>query len=291
MTIDDRIIAIDFHAHPQTEEMLAAMGARQAQMGQHFGKARTPVSFAEMADMYRERRMMAVILNSDDETVSGVPGASNDPLGRAQADHPDVFIAFAGVDPWKGRIAIDEVRRCHELHGIRGIGELNPARQGFAPNDRRFYPLWEECQERGLIVMFHGGFPGAGAGTPGGMGYRLELARPVPYLDDLAADFPELRIVAAHPSWPWHLEALAMVWHKANVYMDLSGWAPRYWPEEVRHYANSMIPQKMLFGTDWPVLGIDRWMEEFDGLGFKEESRRRILLDNARELLGLGTGA
>jgi predicted TIM-barrel fold metal-dependent hydrolase len=281
------LVAIDFHTHPQTEEMLAAMGARRTQMGKHFGRERTPVSFAEMADQYRERRMMAVILNSDDETVSGVPGASNDPLGAAQAEHPDVFIAFAGIDPWKGRIAIDEVRRCHELHGIKGIGELNPARQKFAPNDHRFYPLWEECQERGLIVMFHGGFPGAGAGTPGGMGYKLDYARPVPYLDDIAADFPELRIVAAHPSWPWHLEALAMVWHKSNVYMDLSGWAPKYWPAEVTRYANSMIPHKMLFGSDWPVLTVDRWMEEFDALDFKPESRQKILLDNALALLGL----
>ena len=281
------LVAIDMHTHPQTEEMLAAMGARRRQMGQHFGKERTPVPFAEMADMYREHRMMAVILNSDDETVSGVPGASNDPLGQAQADHPDTFVAFAGVDPWKGRMAIEEVRRCHDEYGIKGVGELNPARQRFAPNDTKFYPLWEECQERGLVVMFHSGFAGAGAGTPGGMGLKLDLARPIPYLDDVAADFPELKIIIAHPSWPWSAEGLAVAWHKSNVYMDLSGWAPKYWDPQVVQYANSVIPHKMLFGTDWPVLSLERWLREFDALEFKAESRQKIMLDNARELLAI----
>lgn len=281
------LAAIDVHTHPQTEEFLRAMGNRRRQMGQHFGKERTPVSFAEQADLYRDHDMMAVILNSDDETLSGVAGASNDLLGKAAVDHPDVYLPFAGVDPWKGRLAVDEIRRCHEKWGIRGIGELNPARQHFEPNDPRFDPIWETCSELGLVVMFHGGFAGAGAGTPGGMGTRLELARAIPYIDDLAARHPELRIISAHPAWPFHSETLAVAWHKANVWFDLSGWAPQYWPAEVVTYANSLIPHKALFGTDWPVLGIDRWLREFDDLGFKEESRRRIMLENARDLFDL----
>ena len=136
--------------------------------------------------------MMAVIVNSDDETQSGRPGAPNHLLGDAMAAHPDVFLAFCGIDPWKGRAALEEVRRCHGEYGVLGVGELNPARQRFHPNDRRFYPLWELCAELGLVVMFHCGFLGAGAGTPGGMGYKIDYARPVPYLDDVAADFPEL---------------------------------------------------------------------------------------------------
>ena len=286
-TVGADIVAIDAHTHPQTEEFLAAMGARLAQMGRHFGKPRTPISFAEQADAYRSRQMMAVIVNSDDETRSGVPGAPNALIGQAMRDHPDVFLGFIGIDPWKGEAALEEVRRCHGEYGVLGVGELNPARQHFAPNDPQFAPLWELCSELGLVVMFHAGFPGAGAGTPGGMGVRLELARPVPYLDDLAARHPELRIIGAHPAWPWHLENLATAWHKGNYYLDLSGWAPRYFPEEVVRYANSVIPHKVLFGTDWPVLDVDRWMAEFDALGFKKESRRKILLDNAVDLFGL----
>ncbi|MBM7502605.1 amidohydrolase family protein [Agromyces aurantiacus] len=283
----DDLVAIDVHTHPQTEEFLAAMGARHQQMAKHFGRERPVVSFAEQADQYRDRRMMAVIVNSDSETTSGIPGAPNDLLGRAQADHPDVFLAFAGIDPWKGEAAIAEIRRMHAEYGIKGVGELNPSRQKFLANDRRFFPIWETCAELGLVVMFHSGFPGAGAGTPGGGGYRLENARPIPYLDDVAAEFPELKIISAHPAWPWHLENLAMVWHKSNVYLDLSGWAPKYLPPEVVRYADSLITDRVLFGSDWPVMTADRWMDEFAGLPFEDESRRKILLGNARGLFGI----
>src|SRR5690606_24658615 len=237
---------------------LDAMGARRAQMEKHFGRKREVVSFQAQADAYRERRMMAAILNSDAETTSGLRAAPNDLLGRAQAEHPDVFLAFAGIDPWKGQAAVNEIRRCKEEYGIVGVGELNPARQKFLPNDRRFFPIWDTCAELGLVVMFHSGFPGAGAGTPAGGGYSLEHGRPVPYIDDVAAAFPELRIISAHPGWPWHLENLAMVWHKSNVYLDLSGWAPKYLPPEVVRYADTLISDRVLFGSDWPVLTVER---------------------------------
>lgn len=287
MTVDERIVAIDAHTHPQTEEFLTAMGAHREQMGRHFGKERRPISFAEQADLYRERRMMAVILNSDAETVSGVRGAPNDLIGRAQEEHSDVFIGFCGIDPWKGRAAVAEIRRCKEEYGVYGVGELNPARQRFKPNDPHFYPIWETCAELGLVVMFHSGFPGAGAGTPGGMGHKLEYARAVPYLDDVAADFPELTIISAHPGWPWHLESLAACWHKSNFYLDLSGWSPKYLPAEVVHYTNSLIQDRVLFGTDWPALDVDRTMGELDALELKPQVRQKIMRDNAVRLFGL----
>lgn len=287
MSIPAHITAIDVHVHPQTPEFLAAMGARRKQMGEHFGRQRQPVSFAELAARYREQSMMAVLVNSDDETQSGVPGAPNRLLGEAVAEYPDVFRAMCGVDPWKGRAALEEVRRCHGEYGVLGVGELNPSRQRFRPDDPRFFPLWELCAELGLVVMFHCGFPGAGAGTPGGMGYELDYARPVPYLDAVAARFPTLRIIAAHPGWPWHLENLACCWHKSNYYIDLSGWAPRYLPPEVVRYADSLISDRVLFGSDWPVLSPERWLAEFADLPFKPESRQKILLGNALTLFGL----
>jgi predicted TIM-barrel fold metal-dependent hydrolase len=284
--IDD-VVAIDIHTHPQTEEFLAAMGARRRQMGEHFKSERTPVSFAEQADLFRDRKMMAVLCNSDDETISGVTGAPNDLIGAAVQAHPDVFIPFAGIDPHKGPVAIEEIRRCHAEFGIKGIGELNPVRQKFFPNDETFYPIWETCQELGIVVMFHMGFAGAGAGRPGGMGYKLEAARAIPHLDDMAADFPDLQIIHAHPGWPFHHEAVAACWHKSNFWIDLSGFAPRYFPDEVVHYANSLIQDRVLFGTDWPVIGIDRWMDEFAELPLKDSVRPKILKENARRLLGI----
>ncbi len=279
--------AIDIHAHPKTEEFIKAAGARAEQMARYFQRENKAVSFAELADYYRERHMMAVLMNSTDITTSGNIPVPNDVIARAVKDHPDVFIGFGAIDPWQGRVAKDEVKRCAEELGLRGLGELNPGRQHFYPNEPRFYPIWEEAAKHNLIVLFHSGMMGSGAGTPGGMGFKLKYGRPIPYMDDVAADFPELKIIGAHPSWPWQEESLAIARHKSNFYIDISGWAPKYFSKELVQYANTIIQDKVLFGSDWPAVKVDRWMEEFDQLPIKPEVRQKILLDNAKKLLGI----
>jgi predicted TIM-barrel fold metal-dependent hydrolase len=284
----DEVVAIDVHVHPQTEEFIHAMGPRAAQMSAYFGRpVRQPVSFAALADQYRDRKMMAVLLNTTDVTTSGVPAVLNDTIAQAVKDHPDVFIGFGVVEPQLGELARAEIRRCAEELGLKGLGEFNPGRQAFYPNDERYYPLWEEASRHNLVVLFHGGMMGAGAGTPGGMGYKLKYGRPIPYLDDVAADFPNLRIIGAHPAWPWQEEALAVARHKTNFYIDLSGWAPRYFPVQLVQYAGSILQDRVLFGSDWPVLDVERWLTEFDQLGIKAEVRPKIMLHNARALLGV----
>lgn len=277
------ITAIDMHVHLSDARAHEARPVRAAQMAKYFGRKRTVVPVDEMAELYRSRRMMAVIMNSTDVTVTGEAGLPNDYIAEVVAAHPDVFLGFGIVDPWQGRLAQDEMRRCKDL-GLSGIGEFNAARQLFLPNDTRFYPLWQTASDLGLPLLFHGGYAAAGSGTPGGGGAKLRYARPI-YLDDVAADFPELKIICAHPSWPWQGEVLAAAMHKANVFMDISGWGLKYLPEEVRHYMNSRIPNKVLFGTDWPGLNLDRCLEDFESLGLKPEVSRRVLLENARALL------
>src|SRR5579884_2194245 len=283
--------AIDIHVHLCDEVTLKAMGPKHEQMARYFGQGLRPVSIDEMADQYRARQMMAVLMNSTDATVTGLQPVPNDHIAAAVRKHPDVFIGFGVIDPWMGKLAQDEIRRCAEELGLRGIGELNPGRQHFYPNDPRFYPLWEEAAKHGLIVLFHTGMMGAGAGTPGGMGYKLKYGRPIPCLDDIAADFPELRIIGAHPAWPWQEEALAIARHKTNFYIDLSGWAPRYFPAQLVQYAGSILQDRVLFGSDWPVLEVERWTAEFAQLPIKDEVRPKIMLHNARTLLGLDVGA
>ena len=222
------IVAIDVHVHLSDEFTQKAKGSRTAQMAKYFGRERPPVSIDEMADQYRARKMMAVIMNTRDETVTGLTPVPNDHVAGAVKKHPDVFLAFGAIDPWTGKLALDEIKRCKDL-GLSGIGELNPARQHFFANDVRFYPLWEECAKLGLPILFHGGMAAAGAGTPGGMGIKLKYSQPIA-IDEVAADFPELKIISAHPTWPWTAESLAIARHKANYYIDLSGWAPKYFP-------------------------------------------------------------
>lgn len=282
--------AIDVHVHIHDARAWELRGpeARQRieEQAKYFKRAAEPLSLEAQADQYRERNMMAVLMNGTDETVTGMKPLPNDFVAEAVEKHPDVFMGFGIVDPWQGALARREIRRCKEL-GLAGIGEFNPARQHFYPNDMRFYPLWEEAEQLGLPVLFHSGYAAAGSGRPGGKGVKLKYTQPI-HLDDVAADFPGLTIISAHPSWPWTAESLAIARHKANVYIDLSGWAPKYFPAEVVQQMNSLLQDKMLFGSDSPSLPLDRWLREFEQLEVKPEVRRKVMLDNASQLFGLG---
>lgn len=277
--------AIDMHIHLNDDVALAARGRSARQMSRYFGRDRQPVSIDELADMYRSRNMMAVIMATTDVTITGEPPIPNDHVSAAVRAHPDVFFGFGAIDPWQGQLAINEVKRCIEELGLHGIGELNPGRQHFFPNDTRFYPIWETVGRLGVPVLFHTGMAAAGAGTPGGGGVKLKYTRPIPYLDDLAADFPDLKIIGAHPSWPYEAESLAIARHKANFYIDLSGWAPKYFSDQLIQYINTILASKTLFGSDWPGIDLERWLREFDQIELKPESRERIMLTNALQLL------
>jgi predicted TIM-barrel fold metal-dependent hydrolase len=272
--------ALDVHAHFRTGERREAI-PQQADADKLFGselRSQDPVEF------YASRNLMGVIFDVDSETAAG-QRMSNDEIGELVARSDGRFIGFASVDPWKGKAAIRELERCAAL-GMRGL-KLQPITQAFDLEDPRFRPLWDACRALRLPLMVHTGTTGIGAGAPGGRGLHLKYGRPVPGLDDLAAEFPDLTIIAAHFAWPWHLELMAVARHKGNVFVDLSGWAPRYIPEEVLRYANSVIPEKFLFGSDYPLLSPDRWLEEFDALALKDSVRPKILYQNACRLLGI----
>lgn len=288
--IDESVVAIDTHVHLSDEYALSFKKRRGAQMASYFKRERRAISVDDMAEEYRGRQMMAVLMNSTDRTVTGDEPMPNDYVAEVVNRHPDVFIGFGAIDPSEGRRAEREIRRCKEELGLAGLGELNPARQHFEPHDPRFAPLWGTASELGLIVLFHGGYAAGGSGTAGGLGVKLRYSRPI-YLDDVAADFPELRIICAHPSWPWEAEALAVAQHKANVFLDLSGWAPKYFSAELRRYVNSKISDKVLFGSDWPSIPVERWLKEFAELELKPEVRQKVLLENAKALFGLTTAA
>jgi predicted TIM-barrel fold metal-dependent hydrolase len=152
-----------------------------------------------------------------------------------------------------------------------------------------FYPLYAVIEEAGLPAVFHTGQTGIGAGLPGGRGIKLRLSNPM-LLDDVAADFPGLPVILAHPSVPWQDEAISIATHKANVYIDLSGWSPKYFPPQLVRAASSLLQDKVLFGTDYPLLTPERWLRDFELLEIKPEVRPKILKHNAARLLGLSDG-
>jgi predicted TIM-barrel fold metal-dependent hydrolase len=137
-----------------------------------------------------------------------------------------------------------------------------------------------------LPALFHTGQTGVGAGVPGGMGILLHYSNPM-YLDQVAADFPTMPIIMAHPSFPWQDEALAVATHKPTVYIDLSGWSPKYFPQNLVQYANTLLKTRVLFGSDYPVIAPDRWIADFEKLDIKAEVRPLIMRENAIKLLKL----
>jgi predicted TIM-barrel fold metal-dependent hydrolase len=168
---------------------------------------------------------------------------------------------------------------------VRGF-KFHPSLQAFFPDDRLAYALYEVIAEHRLPAVFHTGQTAVGSGLRGGGGVLLKYSNPL-HLDEVAADFPDMPVIMAHPSVPWQDEALSIALHKPNVWIDLSGWSPKYFPPQLVRYASSLLKRKVLFGTDFPALTPERWLRDFDTLDIKPEVRPLILKENARRLLGL----
>lgn len=243
----------------------------------------------EIAEYYRSLGMAAVVFTVDAGTALDHRPNSSEEIAEGAARHNDVLIPFGSVDPQQGAAAADRAKRLVEDYGVRGF-KFHPSLQRFDPSDREHYHLYEVLQEYGLPAIFHTGQTGIGAGLPGGYGIKLAYSNPM-LLDSVAADFPQLPIIMAHPSVPWQDEAISIATHKANVYIDLSGWSPKYFPPQLVRQANSLLADKVLFASDYPVLSPERWLRDFAELDVKEVVRPKILKDNAVRLLGLDSAA
>jgi predicted TIM-barrel fold metal-dependent hydrolase len=283
----EKVVAIDVHTHAEVSvrgnDALSAE-LRQAAAEYFRGEVAKPTA-ADVAAYYRERSLAAVIFAVDTEAVTGNAPVPNEEIAEVAAANADVLIPFASIDPARGRAGVRQARRLIESYGMKGF-KFHPNLQAFFPSDRTAYPLYEVIAEAGLPALFHTGHSGIGSGLPGGGGLRLKYSNPL-HVDDVAADFPELPIVLAHPSFPWQDEAISICLHKANVWIDLSGWSPKYFPAQLVQYANTQLRDRVLFGSDYPMITPDRWLADFEQAPFRDEVRPLILKENAIRLLGL----
>ena len=280
-------VAIDVHTHVELSRAGGDSlpdGLREAAVKHFRGESARPTA-EELAAYYRERRMLAVVFTVDSESQTGQARVPNEEIAEVARANADVLIPFASIDPHKGRRGVDEARRLISEHCVRGF-KFHPNLQGFFPNDRMAYPLYEVIVEAGLPAVFHTGHSGIGSGMPGGGGIRLKYSNPI-HVDDVAVDFPTLKIVLAHPSFPWQDEALSIAMHKPQVFIDLSGWSPKYFPPILVQYANTLLRHQVLFGTDYPFITPERWLADFETLEIRPEVRPLILKENALRLLGL----
>lgn len=251
-----------------------------------FGAEMETWSYEEMIAEYREHNVgRAVLLGWDAETNTGNPPVPNDYVAEVRDAHPEFFVGFGSVDPLKDD-CVEEAVRCVEDLGLSGF-KFQQIAQGFDPSDDEHRALFDAIEDLGVPVVFHGGNSTLGACSPGGRGLKIKYGDPM-LIDDVAAEHPDLQILIAHPAYPWEKEQLAICQQKGNVYMDLSGWLPKYIDEQVLHYAKTVLQDKVMFGTDYPMIRPGRWFESFEEhFDASEEVKRKLLWENAERFLGL----
>ena len=226
----------------------------------------------------------AVIFNLDEETPSGIVGLPNDYYAEILAQFPDKFIGFAGIDPLKGIEAVREIRRSYDL-GLRGVA-IRPFMFQIPPTHAKFYPIYSTCVELDIPIWVHLS-----------INYStnsMEVERPI-YLDVVAQDYPDLKMIAGHGGWPWVNELIAVAWKNPNIYIDIASYLPKYlgitgtgW-ETLIHYGNSILKDRILFGSTWLFMGmsIKQLADEVMKLPLKDDVKKLWLYHNAARLLGI----
>ncbi|PRY14460.1 amidohydrolase family protein [Kineococcus rhizosphaerae] len=280
------LAAVDVHVHVEVghDGHTALPPDLAAAAAAYFRTDGTTPDLTSIAQFYRDRNMAAVVFTVDAETELGHPPIPSETVVEQAADHADVLVPFASVDPRRP----DAVERASSLvldHGARGF-KLHPTVQGFDPSAEEFGPFWAALAGLGVPVLVHTGQTGIGAGTRGGRGLRLRYSNPM-LLDDVAADHPDLTLIFAHPSVPWQDEAISIATHKTNVAIDLSGWRPKYFPPQLVRAADTVLKDRVLFGSDFPMIHPDRWLADFADLPVRDEVRPLVLRDNALRILDL----
>jgi uncharacterized protein len=280
------LVAIDVHTHAWKSALQVDDKPTESQeaMGRYFRYQPQHQTVPEMADMYRKLKMAFVVFTVDGEKGAS-RGITNEEVAELAHQNADVAIPFASINPHRGAEGVRAAKRLIADYKVKGF-KFHPSVQEFFPNDRLAYPLYEAIAEARLPALFHTGQTGVGAGTRGGGGVRLKYSNPL-HLDDVAADFPDMPMILAHPSFPWQEEALSVATHKPQVYIDLSGWSPKYFPPILVQYANTLLKDKILFGSDYPVISPEKWIEEFGKLPIKPEVRPLVMKENAARLLRL----
>ncbi|TMA12316.1 MAG: amidohydrolase [Deltaproteobacteria bacterium] len=277
---------VDLHCYPNTEPWIKSQGPYVEALAKYWNRSWTAKTEAEVVAEFKKVGVKAVLVAFDIETVTGTPPCSNDYVAKMRDDNPDVILqAWAAVDPFKDKAAIEEAKRA--IKQLRMLGfHFHPIMGHFSVDDRRLYPLWETINELQVPVMVDVGTTGMGAGMPGGLGAILRHAHPAA-IDRLAADFPDLSIVAAHPGWPWTEEMIAVALHKGNVSWELSGWSPKYFPDALKRDIKGRLKDKIMFGSDYPSIAYDRLFREWQELGYSDELMEKIFHGNAERILGL----
>ena len=275
--------AIDVHVHPSTRGLdRDACGYFKRNLDE------VPATEEAFAALFARHDVKALLIGWHPSTVTEGTRNSNEYVIDLAAKYPD---SFAGILAALDTAAenLDEVARYAEdllkNPAVKGF-KFHPPAQGFYPSDKKYDGIWEVLQAGSKPVMFHVGFTVLGANTEGGTGIALDYGRPI-HLDKLARDFPRMKIIAAHPGWPWQEELLAVLTHKRNIHVDTSGYLAEQLPEMFQRALRGRLQDKALFGTDFPYVDLEKALNSFERLGLNNAGKEKILFSNAQALFGL----
>jgi uncharacterized protein len=272
--------AVDVHVHPSTRGL-------DTHACHYFRRELddVPQTADGFADLYRRNDVKALLIGWHPSTVKEGARNSNEHVIDLAMSYPDTFAGVlasldtAAADLDKIASYAEELIRHPKVKGFK----FHPPDEAFYPNDKKFYNIWEVLQSGNKPVMFHVGFTVLGANTDGGSGIGLDYGRPI-HLDTLARDFPRMKIIAAHPGWPWEQELIAVLTHKKNVYGDMSGYLAEQLPEIFLKSIRGRLQDKALFGTDFPYVDLEKALISFDKVDFKSGAKEKILYSNAQML-------
>lgn len=276
---------IDLHCYPNTQKWIDCQGPYVDALAQYWKREWAAKTEEDVVKDFQDGGVEAVLVALDLSATINTPACDNDYVAAMRDRHDCIIQAWGAVEPGMGQVAIDEAK--HAIRDLKMLGfHFHPIMQHFRVDDKQYYPLFEEINALKVPVMIDVGMTGMGAGMPGGMGARTRHAHPEA-IDNLAADFPDLTIIMAHPGYPWIDETTVVALHKANVYWEMSGWGPKYLPESIKRDMRTRLRDKMMFGSDYPSIPYEKLHREWTDMGWDQEILDGFYHGNAERVLGL----
>ena len=254
-------MSFDVHVHPWTRDFMKKNGPIMKACD--FFKLdvdKLPTSVDQILDEMEEAGVTRAVILGQDTSATSNPAfrnytLRNDEVAAIAAKSGDRLIPFAGVDPNAGGEAVKELRRAVSELGMRGLKVHSSANSVYINDRKLMFPIYEYCEEAGIPVLLHTGTTGLGD-------TEIRYSKPE-LVDEVCAAFPDLKVVMAHFGWPWPEVTLAIALRSPNVFIDVSGWKPRYIPPSVMPYLNGILQDRFLFGTDYPMLRHREWIDDF----------------------------
>ena len=254
-------MSFDVHVHPWTRDFMKKNGPIMKACD--FFKLdvdKLPTSVDQILDEMEEAGVTRAVILGQDTSATGNHAfrnytLRNDEVAAIAAKSGGRLIPFAGVDPNAGGGAVKELRRAVTELGMHGLKVHSSANSVYINDRKLMFPIYEYCEEAGIPVLLHTGTTGLGD-------TEIRYSKPE-LVDEVCAAFPDLKVIMAHFGWPWPEVTLAIALRNPNVFIDVSGWKPRYIPPSVMPYLNGILQDRFLFGTDYPMLRHRVWMDDF----------------------------